>query len=282
MEYWSLFKYCFSWLKTPEGRKQALFLFALMAITNVILAGLFAAVGIPLDNTELQDVSVMQMVVSVAAILASVVVMLYAYAWITLEVLKQKGFGNERLDARKFLGYCWTNVVLYAYAFFSLKNLKLITIPIVGVILFALGETTGIMQIAGIALLSVYALVFAYNIIRVAFGDLVYLSKKTTAKDSVEESYNLTAGKAWFTTKILTVVLAASLIASLVVGMAFGIPLVVFTIAYRGVETTAFSILMLTALVSSVKYALVMGAVTYGGVYAYKQLLGEKNARTNK
>src|SRR3989338_1035997 len=57
MEYWSLFKYCFSWLKTPEGRKQALFLFALMAITNVILAGLFAAVGIPLDNTELQDVS---------------------------------------------------------------------------------------------------------------------------------------------------------------------------------------------------------------------------------
>jgi len=274
--YWKLFKYCFSWLKTPEGRTQ---------FTKLFIALCFAAILLFLSAIAIfAGVSLWKILLALFVIggLAYVIAIFYLDGWITLKVLQTHGTGRKVFSLKTLWGFFEVSIRAMLYAFLSLKKPAFLLLAIAGGGLLVISGAGYATFELGIILLALYGLVVVYNFARLLISSFIFLAGETKSpQQSIEESFKLTEGKTKEAVIALALVLGLMFGAAILIETFFGIALFV------AVEEVSIKEAMQTqsvGIVEGLVFAAVTGAISkaayliigsYGGVYAYFWFAGK-------
>jgi len=115
--------------------------------------------------------------------------------------LELVGKKPQKIDFVRFIKFIFLGLVTAFYAIFSVFNLKLFLIFVVGLILILIGALSlilnsvlgGILLTVGLLILFAYLFVIIYNLYRLIFIEVLFIEKGEVRK-GLEESYNITKG----------------------------------------------------------------------------------------
>ncbi len=217
----------------------AIFQIIILIITNITIATLFSEFLTNVNN-NLDPVKMITDVVAffgfilILVIISSIVMAAITYLTIS-QGLKLTGKKSQDLKLVSFVKFIFIGLFQLIFALLSIFNLKMLAIPIAGIILILIGILSlilspfigGMLVTLGTIALIFYFFVFIYNLYRLIFIEILFIEKGKIIS-GLETSWRLTNKKVFdifIATLIVGIIIA-------IVAVIFDLPATLYSFAY--------------------------------------------------